>query len=309
MFRIQGFGLRWLVSAGVWGVVMAVGGTWAADQGGSGEFTFGVVADAQYCDAAPAGTRHYQQSPVKLRACVQALNEADPAFVIHLGDFIDRDFDSFSTIAPVYEQLQMPHYHVLGNHDFSVADAHKPEVPKRLGLTERYYTFRSHGWRFLVLDGNDLSLIARREGDPEYSRTRQMYEAAVKQGLPQAKTWNGALGGAQLNWLDAQLTAADTADEPVILFCHFPVFPPNAHNLWNDADVLHVLERHACVVAWMNGHNHAGSYDVRNGIHYVTFPGLVETADTTAYALVHVRPGQLEIQGFGRTPSRVLPRR
>jgi predicted phosphodiesterase len=306
---ISDIGLYGLVSIFACAAVMPPGRAWAADEDNSKTFTFGVIADAQYCDAEPAGTRYYRRSARKLEDCVRALNTSKPAFVVHLGDFIDRDFDSFEPMVPIFERIDAPHYHVLGNHDFSVADDLKPSVPKRLGLVERYYMFHTHGWRFLVLDGNDLSLVARRKGDPEFGPTRQMYETLINREKPNAKTWNGALGGQQLNWLDAQLTAADTAGEPVVVFCHFPVFPPNVHNLWNDTEVLQILERHSCVVAWMNGHNHAGNYAVREGIHHVTFPGLVETADTTAYALVHVNPERLEIEGFGRTPDRVLERR
>lgn len=57
---------------------------------------------------------------------------------MHLGDFIDRDWKSFDVVVPIYDQLKAPHYHVLGNHDFSVAENKKVEVPKRLGLTSRY---------------------------------------------------------------------------------------------------------------------------------------------------------------------------
>jgi 3',5'-cyclic AMP phosphodiesterase CpdA len=194
----------------------------------------------------------------------------------------------------------------LGNHEFSVANDLKADVPKKLGLPRRYYMFRRDGWRFLVLDGNDLSLVARHEGDPEYRQAQQMYEALVTRKVPNAQTWNGALGNEQMDWLDAQLSAAESASERAIVFCHFPVYPPNAHNLWNDTDVLQLLERHSCVAAWLNGHNHAGNYAVKNGIHYLTFPGMVETPDTTAYAVVRVRATGLEIEGFGRTPSRVL---
>jgi predicted phosphodiesterase len=285
---------------------MVSGRIFAADERTGDEFTFGVIADAQYCDAETAGARHYRASLRKLAECVDALNQRDLAFAIHLGDFIDRDFASFAKIAPIYNRLQMPRYHVLGNHEFSVADNRKPDVPEALGLDHRYYMFRVHGWRFLVLDGNDLSIVARREVDPEYRRSKQMYDTLVGQKKANAQVWNGAIGREQVDWLDTQLSATESAGERAVVFCHFPVYPPDKHNLWNDTEVVQLLERHRCVAAWMNGHNHAGNYAVKNGIHYVTFPGLVETADTTAYALVRVRPTHLEIKGFGRTPGRVL---
>ncbi len=104
--------------------------------------------------------------------------------------------------------------------------------------------------------------------------------------------------------------------------------PAAAHNLWNDTELIGVLESHTCVVAYINGHNHAGGYGLKNGIHYLTVPGMVETPDTTAYAVFQVgaaagpdavsvferragialpghRPtqGQVAVVGYGRTPG------
>ena len=45
----------------------------------------------------------------------------------------------------------------MGNHDFEVKDSLKEEVIKKLNLKKRYYSFVEKDWRFIVLDGNDLS--------------------------------------------------------------------------------------------------------------------------------------------------------
>lgn len=90
------------------------------------------------------------------------------------------------------------------------------------------------------------------------------------------------------------------------MFSHYPVWPENEHNLWNDAAVVSLLENAGCVAAYINGHNHAGNYAERNGIHYVTLHGMVDTPDTTAYAVARVYPDRLEIQGVGREESRSL---
>ncbi|HIG83353.1 MAG TPA: hypothetical protein EYQ23_04720, partial [Verrucomicrobiales bacterium] len=72
-------------------------------------FRFGAVADCQYCNQT-SGVRKYSLSPQKLRDCVEHYNKLDLAFVIHLGDFIDRDFKSFATVTPIYNRLKAPHY-------------------------------------------------------------------------------------------------------------------------------------------------------------------------------------------------------
>ena len=122
--------------------------------------TFGVIADCQYCDCPSSTQRFYRNSPAKLESCVRELNQHSLDFVVHLGDYIDKDFASFDTLQPVIAQLRAPLRQVLGNHDFSVAESLKRKVPKRMGLSNRFYSFTIKGWRFIALDGNDLSTFA-----------------------------------------------------------------------------------------------------------------------------------------------------
>jgi manganese-dependent ADP-ribose/CDP-alcohol diphosphatase len=76
--------------------------------------------------------------------------------------------------------------------------------------------------------------------------------------------------------------------------------------VWNAPEVLAVLDRHPHVVAWLNGHNHAGAFGERNGVSFVTLKGMVETAATTAYAITRFLPDRLILEGQGREPSREL---
>lgn len=272
-------------------------------------FTFGVVSDAQYCDRDAAGTRFYGRSLEKLAAAVEDLNAQDLAFTIHLGDFTDAHEACLDALLPIYDRLAGPHYHVLGNHDFDVAPERQAAIPGKLGLTSRYYDFRRGKTRFVVLDGGDVSLYARPEGSAEHEAAQARLEALKASGAPNAQAWNGAVGDEQLEWLRRTLSEAKAAGEHAIVLCHFPVYPPNAHNLWNDAEVIETLEASGVVIAWINGHNHAGGYAERNGIHYLTVHGMVETEDTNAYAVVRVEADRLEVDGRGREPDRVLPLR
>jgi len=79
-----------------------------------------------------------------------------------------------------------------------------------------------------------------------------------------------------------------------------------AHLLWNHADVLGILESHPAVAAWFAGHDHAGGYALRNGIHHVTFPGMVESGDRNSYTAVTAYKDRLELKGSGTAPSRIL---
>ncbi|MFT4541258.1 MAG: manganese-dependent ADP-ribose/CDP-alcohol diphosphatase [Planctomycetota bacterium] len=264
-------------------------------------FAFGVVADCQYCAAPARGVRQYADSRWKLEACVDHLETLAPSYVVHLGDFIDRGFESFDVVAPIYDALTCDKYHVLGNHDYSVADELKASVPQKLGLPSNYYEFAVDDWRFVVLDGNDISLYAHIEGSAEHTAALDFHSKHV----PNAPVWNGALGSKQLEWLESVLRRAEAASEKVILYCHFPVFPEANHNLWNANELLDLIEPYSCVKAYMNGHNHAGNYAIRDGIHFLTLKGMVDTRHTS-YAVVEVYGEHLSVMGFGREIERSL---
>ena len=235
-------------------------------------------------------------------SCVEHYNKMELSFVVHLGDFIDRDFESFDKVVPIYNRLKAPHYHVLGNHDFEVADDKKALVPAKLGLKERYYDFTRKGWRFIAIDGNDVSLYAWPKDDPR-TKAAAEYHKSLK---PRPASWNGAVSDKQLKWIETKLQAAEKAKERGMLFCHFPVYPKNGHNLWNAGALTELLARYPCVAAYVNGHNHAGNYGQRDGIHYLTLKGMVDT-EQSSYAVIEVYADRLVVKGFGRETERELP--
>ncbi len=269
-------------------------------------FSFGVLADAQYADRPASGTRFYRRSPARIAEALDAMNREPLAFILQLGDLIDRDFISFDRVLPLFEKTHMPVHHVLGNHDFLVDDVYKHRIPGILGISERYRTVKAGGWRIVLLDGNGYGAEMWPEGHPHRQRAEQMIFELERSGAPNARPWNGAIDDEQTAWLDRTLADADEAKEPVLLCCHFPLLPAGGLTLLNDRAVLRIIRRHSCVKAWLNGHDHRGGYAVADGIHYVTFQGMVETPDTTAWAIVDVYPHRLHIRGFGRETDRLL---
>ncbi|SFM00276.1 metallophosphoesterase [Methylorubrum salsuginis] len=272
---------------------------------------FGVIADPQYADAPPnlAMGRYYANSLDKLAAAIEVLNAEDLRFVVTLGDVIDRDFASYERILPLYRKLRHETRFVLGNHDFEVDAAHLGQAVGRLGMPGPYYDFAVQGVRFVVLDGNDVSLFAPPQGDPRWQLAQERLAAAKAAGLPNAKPWNGSLGAAQMAWLERVLAAAQGAGERVVVLNHYPVLPDNPHNLWDSNALVARLARSPQVVAYFNGHNHAGNYGEAHGIHFVNFCGMVDTPDTSAFAVVDITGDRLDIRGYGREPSRALPLR
>lgn len=274
----------------------------AADTG----FEIGLVADAQYADVDAKGTRFYRASVGRLGEAVEHFNGRDLAFCVHLGDLIDREWRSFDAITRPLAASRHRFHHLLGNHDFAVLDELKPRVPGRLAMQERYGAFDHGGFRFVVLDTNDVSTYAHRADTPEHAAAEQELARLTAAKAPQAQSWNGGVGDAQLLWMDRTCAAARTAGRKVIVLAHHPVRPAAGDTVWNDSAVLAVIDRHPHVVAWLNGHNHAGNFAERRGVPYVTMHGMVETADTTAFATARVLDDRLIIVGHGREPSREL---
>ena len=265
-------------------------------------FSFGVIADCQYKGEGDTDTRKYSKSSTKLKESVEFFNSQDLFFTIHLGDLIDSDWESFDIVKPIFNKLKSTSYQVLGNHDFSVSNDKKGEAYRKMDMPSEYYDFSVEKWRFIVLNGNDISFYAYPEGSEMYNFSSNYYE----QNEIKSPTWNGAIGQKQMNWLNETLKEASERDEKVIIFNHFPVYPKKSHNLWNDSEVIEIIERYPCVKAYMNGHNHNGSYEIKNGKHYLTFKGMVET-EQNSYAIVEVYHNRIEIKGYGREESRTLP--
>ncbi len=269
-------------------------------------FRFGVVADVQYCDCETSGSRHYRESPEKFRKAVEELNKHDLQFVASLGDFIDRDFASFSVVNEIAKDLKAPLWHAIGNHEWSVDEPQKTRVQGQLDLEKRYYSKSLQGWRFIFLDGNAVSLYGTADGSRENDEARTILRNLEEKGAPNAFKWNGALGSKQLKWVEKELKAADRSDQQVIFMCHFPVRPyPGSHNLWDDKKLLEIIDQNDHVVAYFNGHVHKGHYEEVSKVHYVTFDGMVEH-DTNAFAIVSVFDDRLEVNGYGREQDRVL---
>ena len=265
------------------------------------KFSFGAIADCQYCAGPNRGSRYYASSAGKLKECVAELNKHDLEFVIHLGDFIDRDYSSFDKVLPIYQSLQMPAYHALGNHDFEVADELKGKVVERMGMKSKYYEFSVKDWRFIVLDGNDVSFHAYPKNSPKYKDAERYY----RENKIRSPRWNGAVGSEQVAWLRKILQKAEKQKEQVAVFCHFPVYPADPHNLWNAGEIISLFEEFSCVKAYINGHNHKGKYGQKNGIHYLTLKGMVETEDN-AYSIISVAENCLDLKGYGREKDLTL---
>lgn len=268
-------------------------------------FKIGVISDCQYCDCDIKWDRYYKKAPQRLKEAIAVLNKDSLNYTIHLGDFIDKNFESLDSVLPTWKKLKSTSYHVLGNHDFEVKDSLKGEVIKQLNLESRYYSFVEKDWRFIVLDGNDLSFYGALT-KAKKQQTDSLFNLLKDKGLPYLKEWNGALSLDQLTWVKEELDIAVKNNQKVGFYCHFPIFPIDQHNIWNREQFLSLIKPYKNVKIFFNGHNHAGAYQLVDNVHYLTFKGMVDTENTSAFAKVKFDKDTITVEGFYREPSRKL---
>jgi 3',5'-cyclic AMP phosphodiesterase CpdA len=268
-------------------------------------FSFGIIADAQYADFDPVGTRFYRSSAVKLREAVTSFKKDSTDFIINLGDLIDRDFKSYKTVFDIFDSSGLKVYHLTGNHDYLVDPRFKKRLPVLSSSNEGYYSFVYKNFRFIFLNGNEISTYI--SNNKTVIKQAEDYITTLKnKGEINAVEYNGGISDGQLSWLTNQLNEATGKNEKVFLICHFPIVPDNLHNLLNYREVLPILEKYQNIIAWFNGHNHSGNYGNFNMIHFVTFKGMVETENSNSYALVEVYKNKIWIRGYGREKSQIL---
>ena len=262
---------------------------------------FGIISDPQFSDIDDMKDRQYRKSLDKMASAISKFNSEDLDFVVQLGDFIDHELESFEPALKVWSNLKHKSYHVLGNHDFCVRTPHKQKVLGLLGLEKEYYSFVMGDIKFIILNGNGLSLNAYDADSPMYKFSEEYWESLNRE----SQWWNGAVDKDQLSWFEKELAAAEKAGQQVIVFCHYPLIADSRYVLWNNVEVLDVLNSFDCVKIWMNGHFHKGGYSRENGRHFLTVKGMVQFKEPS-YAIAELSDNKLKINGFGAEESRIL---
>ncbi len=265
-----------------------------------------IISDPQYCHCSPSNTRYYPQTLGKLRTAIDTINAYNPDFVITLGDVTDRYDQDLDSILPLYGLLEAPRYFLLGNHEFeSIEDSVKKSIVSKLDMPDYYYSFVRNNWRFLVLDGTELSTYTiplHKELEREGDSVRLSVAGAAND-----EPYNGGISKKQQTWIRQQLTEAYSLKQEVIVFCHFPVYPSgHRKNLWNSEDIIELLESYPNVVAYIAGHYHPGNYGFKSGIHYLTHKAMVETESDNSFSLFSIYPGKLIQHGYGLNQDREL---
>lgn len=265
-------------------------------------FTIGIIADVQYADQEPSINRFYRLSKSRLQEAYDTFKKENVDFVINLGDLIDKDIASFKPVLGIIASSKIKTYSLPGNHDFSVRDSLKRSIPSLLRNPLGYESFKSEGFRFIFLNGNELSTYASTNSGIVKS-ARAYLDTLKAHKKINAMEWNGGIFASQLFFLERELDYATQKHEKVIISCHFPVYPENVHNLLNYEEVLALLKRYNNIIAWFSGHNHAGNYGKIGPVQFITFRGMVETENQTSFAIARVYDHRVVIKGYGREKS------
>lgn len=263
----------------------------------------GLVADPQYADKPSAGERYYRESLRKLKEAIDTFNYRNVDIVQNLGDIIDKEWSSYDSIIPIYKNLNpnIENYHLLGNHDFTVNSSHLINLLETLSMPDYYYSYEKKGWRFIVLDATDYSYFSNSLHNHDSNRINSYFDNTT--GKSNNHRWNSAIGEIQQSWLKKELENAELLGEKIIIFSHMPLRPLDAeHNLWNNYEIIDIIESSSNVVAFISGHNHAGDYDFKNGIHYITIFGMVDTM-IGSYGILEIYNDSLSIKGYGNQKS------
>lgn len=303
-------------------------------QGKQPLFSFGVISDVQYADI-PDGRsfkgvpRYYRHSIHVLQRAVQKWNSLQHlSFAVNFGDIVDgfcpkdQSLDAVKMVASKFEEFNGPTYHMIGNHCLYNLAREKllPLLKIPSQNDNAYYDFSPvPGFRFVVLDGYDISAIGWPQDHPktmEAMRFLKEKNPNVDKNSPVGLNglerrflmFNGGVGKEQLEWLDNTLQNATDSKERVIIGCHLPLDPGASTSealLWNYNEVMDIIHKYSCVKVCIGGHEHQGGHSIdSHGVHHRVLEAALECPpNSDSFGYIDVYEDRISLVGFDRMPS------
>ncbi len=248
----------------------------------------GLVTDLHYADKQSRGTRHYRETPNKLKRAAQQFEQDKPAFIVELGDLIDAadsvdaEKNYLQTINREFSSICKDRHYVLGNH--CVDTLTKEEFLGGVEQTASYYSFDRGGFHFVVLDA-----CFRGDGKPYGRKNFQWTDT----NLPER----------ELEWLQDDLEAHRN---PAIVFVHQRLDVSNHYGVRNNKAVRKILEASGNVLAVFQGHSHRNDLKKIGGIPYCTLVAMVEGSgmENNGYSIMDLeQDGTIRLTGFCKQKS------
>ncbi|KAH7624803.1 hypothetical protein Ndes2526B_g00171 [Nannochloris sp. 'desiccata'] len=304
-------------------------------------FKFGLISDIQWADIPDGksfhGTpRYYREALFSARRAVAAFKAEKVDLAIHLGDIIDfhNSHHGLSEMAleaaiECFDTLERPTIHCIGNHCLYNhtrdvlnsrlgIDAHKEKIS--LAGEHSYFTFTppvipSPGYKFIVLDGYDVSFLGWPPGNPLHEKAVEILnthnpneEKNSNNGLEGLEKrfvkFGGGCSDAQLDWLRLELQKCRETQHKVFICCHLCLHPKTCAPtclLWNFDQVQGILSEYSdVVVATLAGHAHRDGYyyDPATGIHNRVCAGVLEAEPgSDCFGIVEVYCDRIEVKG------------
>ena len=231
---------------------------------------------------------------------VRLMNEKEkPEFVINLGDSIedvnnvDQDIKFFKKVISLLNDLTMPIYWAVGNHD--IRSINQQELAKLLAYEKMYYSFDHGDYHFVTLSFEMTG-----------NHTEDLHDLRAE------------ISNKQLSWLKNDLKSTD---KPTIVFIHYGVAEDDMKgNFWFEGESEYALlgnrkklrkefENIGNVIAVFNAHQHWNRMHVHNGIPYFTLTSLVENfrndgIPSGAYTIVNLKSNKILVEVKGGDPAR-----
>jgi 3',5'-cyclic AMP phosphodiesterase CpdA len=246
-----------------------------------GEVKFAVISDPHlsYPAQNTSNTVKMEDASIELfREAIEQINALPNLdFVIVTGDLTkDAEPWNIDLVREMVEEIRVPVYAVLGNHEVSPIPP-KNQEPSLASLTgsSKYTTvFALQGYGF--------------DGAKSYWSAEPV-PGLLLIGLDTTKvgSWGGTVNKAQLEWLENQL--ATNQEKLTIVVGHHLLVPfreeekkPEWQNYYldNAEEVIALFERYPQVSFYLCGHRHVSTIAVeKNGIWYI------ENASTVTYPM------------------------
>ncbi len=254
---------------------------------------FGIITDIHY----ELESNIVAAPDEDLRASLHCFQNHQVDFLLQLGDLIQGDDTSkeeeLRHVCALLDEFQGPVRHVLGNHCLALP---REKLMAALRLHNPFYSFSLQGYRFIVLDGMDVSVLRNAETDEE------LQILALFRAHLELHDYCGAVGTKQKIWLKSELERAEQAGEIVIAVCHFPLLPDTTDQkyglLWNHNEIAELLASSTALKVCLSGHFHHGGYACFRGKHFVVLPAFVNRHEHPEFtcATAEVSPERMIIR-------------
>lgn len=222
-----------------------------------------IITDIHH--GTPIDGKHGDKALSLLQNFVDAVNQRQPDLVVDLGDRIsdiDKPTDTQlqQEVMAIFQDLTVPHVHLLGNHDMD--NLTRAENEAVLGVSLEHAS-------------QDIKGVHLVFWQPDVFIT-QGFEATQQ----------------QLEWLEANLKSTSL---PSIIFTHAPFSDasmlshfyfqnslPKYAGYENAAAIRDIIKQHSNTLACISGHVHWNSLQTINGTHHITLQSITEGFTTQA---------------------------